>query len=249
MRWVLVMVSSLYLALSTAAQAQVPGPKFVLHVAPHSDNPDSTCLKSPTHPDQGPIPCSEFVTQAELGVAVDVYIVITTDDSAGISGASLGIVYNCKPGEGVDVLNWTECISGLSFPSTSPPWPESGSGNLVTWIIPDDCQNTFIGEDGIHAVVGAFSLYAYNEDRFWITPNFTLERGPELTIATCERQEVQLPLEYPTGWISFGSRFGCNPCVQFCADHSSPPPPCDDTPVAPTTWGRIKGLYGMGQPN
>jgi hypothetical protein len=253
MRRMLIVVSSLYLGFAVVASSQVLDPRFALHAVPHSDNPDSTCVKSPIYPDQGPTPCSEFVTNAEIGTDVDVYLVIVTDDSSGISAARFGVAYDCEPGVGVDVLGWTECISGYSFPSTSPPWPEPGSGTTVVWDS-DDCQNTFVGDDGIHALVGVFRLFAYDgSSAFLITPYYASEANP-LAISDCQGQVTNVHPDFYgcyVGILLFGSsQPGWNPCVNnLHCEGWGRPEPCDGTPVLPSTWGRIKTLYGQGQSN
>jgi len=162
------------------------------------------------------------------------YVVIAQADSDGVSGASFGIEYDGQPGSGVDVYGFEACFSGILFESDT--WPASGSGARLTWLLPTDCQNQVIGSDLVHAVVGAFYVYAYTEDRFLITPNRTFPTAPsELLITNCFGSEVVLDTLDTTksGFIDFGGGPGCNPCIELC----------DPTPVEKTTWGQIKNKF------
>jgi hypothetical protein len=70
-----------------------------------------------------------------------------------------------------------------------------------------------------------------------LTPNNNLGSGPELAIANCANQETNLLAVWPPaiitqilGKVGFGtSGVGYNPCLV--------------TPVAATTWGKVKTLY------
>jgi hypothetical protein len=146
----------------------------------------------------------------------------------GIKGVTLGIAYNGMASQGIDVTGWTSCAD-LEFPND---WPNSGGGNVLTWV---ECHGTVVNPDGMHAVVGAFSVYAYSSDRFIITPNFKLG-VPSLAAADCIGAQWEVA-PYNAARAGFSDNvyynYGCNPCVS-----------CMDDPVLPITWGKIKNLYG-----
>jgi hypothetical protein len=129
----------------------------------------------------------------------------------GVTGVSMGIEYNGNQGQGVDVISWTLCSDGIEYPNAGPrgDWPASGGGNIVTWIT---CQDTNIGNDLVHAVVGAFSVYAYSGDQLRVTPNRNLEGGPVYAVANCQGGEVRLDSTMAMGRAGFGVR-GLNPCT------------------------------------
>jgi hypothetical protein len=117
---------------------------------------------------------------------------------------------------GVDVLSWTQCSSGLQFPSSptglsEDEWPASGGGLRITWDSSVDCQRTVLGNNGVHAVAGAFYVYAYSNDLFQITSNNNVISGPEFQVGDCSNSLSDLPL-YNAGRVGFGSSNGYNPC-------------------------------------
>lgn len=159
-------------------------------------------------------------------------MVIARADSNGVSGTSFGLLYDDEPGSGLRV-SWNNCVSGLEFLSDNPVWPASGSGARLTWLLPDDCQNQIIDDDGIHAVAGAFYVYAYSNGGFEIVPNRTLLSGAELAITNCLGEEAQFDTTLGGWWsrsshAAFGSDYLCDVCAEGCY-----PPD-----VEPSTWGR-----------
>ena len=86
------------------------------------------------------------------------------------------------------------CSDGIEYPNAGPrgDWPASGGGNVVTWITR---QETRLGNDGVHAVVGAFSVYAYSSDQMRITPNRNLDGGSSFALANCQGSE-----KHPIRW-------------------------------------------------
>jgi subtilisin family serine protease len=185
------------------------GAKVAVHVQSPAAKVSQTCRApedggtAPTH-----IPCSEYVTQASTLIGRDVYVVVAGVEDTGVRGLSLGIAYDPIAGHGVQVGRWTFC-GDLQFPSDT--WPASGSGNIMTWV---DCQSHTIDPDGIHAIAGAFYVYAYASDTFRITENNAVG-SPGLKYANCVGAEVDIPVT-AAGAVRFspgGVQPGFNPCV------------------------------------
>jgi hypothetical protein len=126
----------------------------------------------------------------------------------------------------VDVFSWTRCAA-LEFPGGSPnPWPQPGSGNLITWDPTNDCQQTY------PTSVGYFYVAAYSPDTFQITPRPV---DGEAKVAACDGAEVLLPGDdLGSAVFSSGAKAsGCSPCFV----------PCNEPiPATQTTWGAIKAL-------
>jgi len=182
------------------------------------------------------IPCSSYVVDGVIGTPYSMYLVVAGMDPAdtsealgqGILGVTLGILYNGAISTGIDVTSWTSCAD-LEFPNE---WPNSGGGNVLTWV---SCTGTVIDPDGVHAVVGAFSVYAYSGDFFRITPNVKLG-VPSLAAADCSGAQWEIS-PARTARVNFEniSYLGCNPCIWGT---------CMDDPVLPVTWGKVKSKYG-----
>jgi hypothetical protein len=187
-------------------------PKVALHVSSTTTKAATICTT--WNPNSRGIPCSQYVVQSALRQAKLVYMVIAQVDTplynVGITGISMGIEYNGNVGQGLDVSSWVLCSDGFEYPNAGPrgDWPASGGGNVVTWIT---CQETRIGSDGFHAVVGAFSVYAYSGDQLRVTPNRNLEAGPSFALATCQGVEVHPDTVRALGRAGFGV-LGFNPC-------------------------------------
>lgn len=221
--------------------AAISGPKFALHAQTHAQKASTVCTTS--NPNTNGIACSDYVTNWPLLTGTDVYLVLAQGDSTGFSGATFGITYDGgvnSVGSGVDLVgDWTFCASGLQFPSDT--WPDPDSGNLVTFLLPTDCQTTKFGSDGVQAVLGAFYIYAYSADNFRIREHTELLSGPSLATANCAGASTVYPAEqYPLrcGFVGFGpSNPGCNPCTTTLG--------CT-TPTEKTTWGQIKSMYQPG---
>jgi hypothetical protein len=213
----------------------IVGPKMALHAKAHAAggqcNPVSAGGAAPDD-----IPCSEYVTAAPLHRATDAYIVVGNADKPGVSGVAFGIEYQGAPAAGVDIVApFYLCATGLEFPSST--WPASGEGNVITWNTAIDCPDTEIPPNGIHAVVGAFYLYAYGEDTFRITENKLL-RTPALKVNVCNAGETILDPATDAGSIVFSGngRAGFNPCAE---------PPVDE---GPPSWLSVDPAMGTIPP-
>ena len=206
------------------------GPKVALHVSAMTSKSATICTT--WNPNDLNLPCSGYNTRGDLGQDLLVYLVIARADTpsfvGGVAGITAGIEYDGRRSHGVDVLSWTVCADGLDNPNSGPggEWPASGGGDVITWL---NCQESRIGSDGIHAVVGAFTVYAYSADRLRITPNRNLQVGPQFLLANCFAAEVGVAdTTQDLGSAGFGTT-GFNPCGV--------------TPVLPATWGSLKTKY------
>jgi len=227
----LVAVTLICSAAIEAESATYTHAKIALHLT-HLPAKNSVSFICQTEsPNTLGISCGNYVVAGATNTPYSMYLVIAGADPAdtsealasGTRGISLGIYYNgAGASNGLDVTGWTSCAD-LEFPND---WPNPGGGNVLTWT---ECQSTVISPDGVHAVVGAFSVYAYGEDRFYITPNTTALNA--LTVADCAGAQWDVS---NAARVSFGNFYvSCNPCAAYCFDD----------PVLPTTWGKIKSKY------
>jgi len=162
----------------------------------------------------------------------DVWIVVCNgSDSVGIAGAEFGIEYDGAAGSGVDITGWKAC-SDLEFPQDD--WPQSGSGNLVTWA---DCQLTNLVQNPpqartAYAVCGVLSVSVYGQDQLAITPRPVSGR---LKVADCNAVEDDITdaVVARGGIATFCSnRSGYNYCKG------------KNLPGQEATWGKLKTMYG-----
>ncbi len=175
---------------------------------------------APEDPNTLGLACSDYsVDNAPVFENRSVYVVVArADNTAGIAGVSCGVAVTGAVG----VFGWTLCAD-LDFPNGG--WPGSGGGDRITWASVVNCQDTVLGTDGVHAVAGAFYVYAYGSGTIAITPNNAI---PEFKVADCSAAESEV--SSGGGVVGFGSELGFNPCAL---------PP---VPVEQTTWGSIKSL-------
>lgn len=232
-RTLLLVLLSLLLAPPPQVDAGLEDSKIALHLSAHN-------AKSGTQCDAWATPCSRFATAGYTGVPYDMYMVVANGDpQAGISGLSCGIDYYWQP---IHVYSWSFC-GALEFPSSD--WPGNTSGIRLTWNTVEDCQNQTVpgyqGE-GVHAVAGAFYVYAYDTNRETGYAEFSITRHPhlvrtdsgneELAVTSCTGLVADIP-ESAVGSVRFseaGDRWGINPCpgavqVPPPEDGSGPPPP------------------------
>jgi hypothetical protein len=182
--------------------------------------------------------CYVYNTAAPAPGASLVYIMAVHGNWEGFLGASFGIDYNGRAGEGTGIdpafTTFTPCYDGLGYFNDGGfgDFPAPRGGARVTWIT---CQDEPIVYE-VNAVIGALYVYAYSADQLKITPNNNLDSGPELAVANCLGEEIQLLEIYPpvihpylAGWVDFGGGSGFT---------------CFDLPVEKSTWGRVKTLFG-----
>jgi hypothetical protein len=211
----------------------VPGDNaIVLHVAGDDHN---TCYDVPTSSDQ-------VVTRASAdaggGARYNVYVIgvpkADEEMSWGLAGIEFGIDYSRgEPGsDPLIVQSWTSC-SDLEFSGAN--WPQSGTGNMLTWVSPENCQTAGM------VPAGYFTVSAYAPSSMVLIPHPV---SGFAKVANCGGAEAVIENYVKPariGWVSMGggihnaSSAGCNPLLE----------PCDAvTPVQPTTWGKVKTLYG-----
>lgn len=168
------------------------------------------------------VACSDYVVHHDALEAWHAWLVVARADSgAGVSELSCGI---SSSGDTPPFVVWFPCADAES---PSGAWPDSGSGNRITWNSSTNCQRETIAGDGVYAEAGAFYIYAYGDGSFAMTPN---EAEGETAIVVTDCSGASSELSAPGGRIGFGNVEGYNPCA-------------DDVPVTQKTWGRIKQHY------
>jgi hypothetical protein len=209
------------LLVGSALGGTLGAAKIALHAKTRAGKAVDICTTE--SPNGLGINCQAYTTQWPTGIGADVYVMVAEVDSVGFAGISMGIDYDPVAGQGVDVLGWTSC-GDLEFPNSGANgnWPAAGGGNRVAWDGIGNCQTTLVaGDSTFTVVVGAFYVYAYNDDIFEVTKNRNLLSGPELVVADCSAAESDIP-DTQAGIVGFGSAAGCNPCLAAC-NHTIPP--------------------------
>lgn len=231
--------------VSSTAAAGITNGWFALH-REHKFSPTKTIsrlcddLSTPEiEPNYSPnfqeIPCYNYTTNAPSLAGSQVYLVVgNLGGQEGVAGGSFGIEYSGSEGIGIDprYVTWTPCNDGMTQGMAGPHgnWPASKSGLRVTW---NTCQTTFI-QNGVHAVVGSFYVYAYSSDILRLTPN-NAQSPPELALSNCNGVVTDF-LALSSYWdqllgsVGFGGSQGR-------------PPGCSWGPAQTSTWGRLKGFY------
>jgi hypothetical protein len=212
---------------------------FALHAQAHSSPASSICTTANPNLTDPPLACTDYTTSWPLGVGADMYLVVAHADSEGVGGITFGITYGGgDPGMGLKVVNWTLCATGLEF--VSDGWPDPNTGNVIIWLLPTGCARQVIGEDGVHAVAGAFYVYAYDHDLFSIREHSKLMSEERMAISDCSGGTTVLNYDemYLSGRLArvgFGAftDWSCGPCIA----------PCYFDPVLAATWGGIKTRY------
>ena len=223
--WLLVSTALWLLPAGLFAGTQ-DGVSVSLHIQAHAVKAIQIC--DTATPNAQGLVCEAYQTQWPTHAPGDLYLVVTTGDPGpGIAGLSCGIAYPPN----LSMSGWELCAD-LEFPNGS--WPASGGGNRITWAAGVNCQTTVIpGYEyyGVHAVAGAFYVYAYGSGLFEITDNLGIA-VPELKVADCNASESDV--NYLPAKVGFGVAQGYNACV-LCK------PGC--SPVERTTWGALKTGY------
>lgn len=187
--------------------------KIALHLQPvPSGKALPVCDRKPTPPcNHGE---SHLAVNGSIGVAYDAYLIVFDGDStSGISGAVLGLQY----GNNLAVGPWWLCAD-LEF-SGGPigvSWPQSGSGNVITWNSTSNCQRTPAPGDldgGVTAVLGALYVYAYASDTLDITPRQYVA-SPDFAVSDCSAAGSSLSYPSAAGRVVFGSEGGYDPCAE-----------------------------------
>ena len=228
------------LVLATNAMADMTDTRFALHNKAQTTKSATICTTYT--PNASATPCRDYVITGQNGTANHVYMVAAHAGLEGVSAVSFGIDYSGGPGTGLNpaLVGVTWCADGLPFPNDggNGEFPKPRGGVRVTWNLPGSCQTTVIGNEGVHAVIGALYVYAYAPGgQLKMTPNNNLVSGvPELAIANCAGAELNLYTFWGAtianqliGTVGFGSSAGYNPCFI--------------TPATTSTWGNIKNKY------
>jgi hypothetical protein len=157
-----------------------------------------------------------------------VYLMFSSGPS-GLLGYEAAVAYprHRTDRPGLEIVSWHGCAN-LELPQ--PDWPDSGSGNTFTW---PDCYYTDM------AVGGYFEVIAHDKANMRVVPHRQI---PQVMWAACPSRNFDDTVAADRlGWVSWGGdavgtdHDGCNPALGPCLSV---------TPVHPTTWGRMKMLYG-----
>jgi hypothetical protein len=219
-------LSLIVLCLVVGPQVALAGSNDQAKIAAHLQVP-ITGKGAPPVCEQAELPpCnpveSHLSVQGDIGTGYYLYLLVLDGDAeAGVAGASFGISY----GETLLVRSWVLCAD-LEFDGgpEGSPWPSSGSGNVITWNSDSRCQNSpAVGDSsgGVTAVLGAFYVYAYAEDNFYVTKRLYAPT-PDLDVADCSAVSSHLSFPNAAGMVAFGGLTGFDPCTE---EESLPPPP------------------------
>jgi hypothetical protein len=227
------------LVLATTAMAGMEDTRFALYRKALTSKTTTLCT---TYTPNGEIPprtCRDYVVTGPANSQNHVYMMAAHAGTEGVSAVSFGIDYAGGPtGINPAFVAVTWCADGLPFPNDggNGEFPKPRGGVRVTWNLPGSCQTTVIGNEGVHAVIGALYVYAYG-GQLMMTPNNNLVSGiPELAVANCAGAELNLYTFWGpaianqiVGTVGFGGAAGYNPCFI--------------TPTKSSTWGNIKNKY------
>lgn len=155
------------------------------------------------------------VPEAENGVFV--YLVVARgDEETGVSGVSFA--YDISTLAGVE-----------DFILCADSQVGAQSGSIISWDPGTNCQRNVIGSDGVHAIAGVFTVGTVGPSFMTIFPN--QETDPKaLSVFGCDGSSMEVA---PAAFVTFGALVdeGVNPCEAV-------------VPTRPSTWGRMKSLFG-----
>lgn len=177
-----------------------PNTKMVLHLVPFSNR--STCLNGRLDKPE------QVVTKGDLFPAKYIAYVLIADATpgVGVTGCQFGIAYNDSAKSGVDILDWTECTL-FNWPEAD--WPDSGTGNLLTWNQQTDCDTTGM------RVVGYFTVAAYSPDRLSLIARPSDGRAAVIAcgVTNIDKDSDTIDKVIPEnlGFVDFGGGPGYNP--------------------------------------
>lgn len=206
-------------------------PRLVLHIQP-AEGVTEPCAP----PTLGTL--AQAVVTADLSAAAAgdyyIYLLVDRNEVPNVAGLQCGLTYGNgsasarNDGVGIDILEWRLCAD-LEFPMPGVnPWPNAGSGTLITWDSTTRCQT------GAVAVAGYFVAQAHSQDLLRVLPR---PADALASVADCENREYYLGANQ-LGVVAFSpgaTLLGYNPVLGGGPGHS--------TPVRVTTWSSIKGLY------
>ena len=235
------LLPTLVLAVTSVPALSAPNEDAKLggHLIAHSTK--GVCLLSPAPP------CNpgeaNLNVDGSLLTAYDLYILVLDGDSeAGVAGASFGIKYNNLPGFGMDVFGWSLCAD-LDFPGPGGgvAWPDSGSGNVITFAANQNCQSSGASGDedgGVTAILGSLYVYAYTPDLFEFTAR-TYVSPPDLKVADCTSVTTDFVVPDHIGSVGF-SLAGEDPCTQAEAAMAGGGDPSPDE-----VWSRVSDEFNL----
>lgn len=207
--------------------------KILLHVARVDIGPCSIF--------NAPLSCGRVVTSAQLYPRYHFVGLVVTDAAVvgGVGAVECGIAYDPAPGSGVDVLGWFKCADfETPVAGANGPWPASGSGNLLSWNVPSNCQRFHPpATTTAVALAGYFYCAAYTPGTLNVVAapgsNLALVASCEAVLDTVEGGSIhRVPSHLGTVRFSAsGTEPGYNPCGLV-------------TSIQGASWSAIKGLMG-----
>jgi hypothetical protein len=254
------------LVLAQSAMAGMENCRFALHwkakfvatktVATLCDNPGTAAVEPNYSPNYNstttianPLPCTQYTTSGPAPAGATIYVVVAKAGGEGVAAVSFGIHYLNWGTGGINPAfppNFTYCADGIPFANDGGfgDFPAQNGAVRVTWNTANGCPaatQQVIGNDGAHAVVGSFYVYAYGPEQLQVTGNNNLQGGvPELAVANCAGATTDLyqvwgPVIYLQlmGRVDLGGGTGYNPCFV--------------TSTHETTWGKIKTKYAASE--
>lgn len=254
MKRVPVIAAAVAIVAGALPAASLAGPNYNAKIAIH--------LLAPTYPKNPEVPgsrspggvhmfspegfaCTRTDAQVGCGHVIthgDLYpkiyfahvLVLDGDPTAGIAGLQFGIEYGSasSDGIGIDIWNWQLCATMEFNYGVSPAWPESGSGNMITWDYVNACQR-FVPPwaGGVTANAGFFYLAAYSPADLYVTVR-PVDGYAKVASCAAEEDVVAGNGEPPfhLGVAGFGpSHYGYDGC--------------GGDPVRQITWSGIKSMY------
>jgi hypothetical protein len=220
--------------------SEFEAPVFALHLMAYTSK--GQCDSNNPNNLKPPLTCDNYVLEGNLDTGYLAYLVVVSPspEVPNFAGIACGIEYDGTHFQGVDVFGWYLCADMEDKTDGGGGlWPESQGGNQITWDPGENCQDQVLPSNGVHAVAGAFYVFAYTADEFRVTPNKNLPGGPALSVTDCQGTSWRIDLKAfgsCTAVASFGGAMSINPCVV--------PDYCQWTPVEAVTWGEIKDRYG-----
>ena len=204
----------------------------MLHIGP-AVSFDNVCTSGPHSTDEI---VTEAVAKADGSAQYSVYVLasprVVEEGQDGLRGVQFGVDHSgsTMPPTDLRIWDWHTC-SDAEWPDDT--WPSTGGGNTITWV---SCNFSRL------LTVGAFTVSAYAPASMAIVgyPATGLVKTANCNAAE-EVTNQTVPFDR-VGWVSMGGasrgldRNGCNPAIESCVTQQ--------VPVRPTTWGKVKSLYG-----
>lgn len=227
-------VAAQLLTVNQSAAGPNDNAKVLIHIAQVDF---SVCSSPRVRPS-----CVGVRERGDLYPAIHLAYLLVMDGNAeaGVGSVHCGISYDSAFQTGVDVFSWTLCGTSESpAAGVNGPWPSSGSSNTLQWNAATNCQRFEPGGagSGVVAAAGYFYLGAYTPDILAVIP------APSDGVATVQSCLGDVDIIEGGGIQRTPSHLGF---ARFSSGGAEPGyNPCGlNTPVEPTSWGRIKSLMG-----